>query len=190
MKLIETKIPGVILVEPDLFTDVRGHFLETFHQRKYEECGIGTRFVQDNFSFSVQSTLRGLHYQLAYPQAKLVTCLFGEILDVVADIRLGSPTFGKWIGVTLSGESKRQIFVPQGFAHGFLVLSPTAGVSYKCSGYYDARDDQGIFWSDAGLGIDWPVQEPILSEKDKKHPGLKEATEKSLLPVYPLGGNL
>ena len=184
MKLIETKIPGVILIEPDLFADNRGHFLETFHQSKYQECGIGTRFVQDNFSFSVQNTLRGLHYQLAYPQAKLVTCLFGEIFDVVVDIRVGSPTFGHWIGEVLSSTSKKQLFVPEGFAHGFIALSDTAGVTYKCSGYYDPRDERGILWSDARLGITWPKAEPILSEKDKKHPELHMAREGGVLPTY------
>ncbi len=183
LKLIKTKIPDVLILEPQVFHDSRGYFMESFHQKKYSEIGIPSIFVQDNLSHSVQRTLRGLHYQLKNPQAKLIMVLQGTIFDVVVDIRLGSPTFGQWVGETLSDENKRQIYVPEGFAHGFCVLSEEAEVLYKCSRFYDPTDDRGILWSDPNLAIHWPINDPILSNKDKDHPTLEEAEGRELLPA-------
>ncbi len=183
IKPVPTSLPGVILIETEVFFDNRGFFMETFHQRKYAELGIISTFVQDNFSHSKKGILRGLHYQLRYPQAKLVYVLSGEIFDVVVDIRRGSPTFGKWEGIILSSENRRQIYIPEGFAHGFCVLSESADVVYKCTNFYMPGDDLGIFWSDPQINIEWPVKNPILSDKDSKHPLLSNITE-DLLPSY------
>ncbi len=183
MKIIETELPGVYVIEPRLFEDSRGHFLETYQDLRYREHGIEERFVQDNLSWSSHGVLRGLHYQLGRPQAKLVTVVRGTIFDVAVDIRRGSPTFGRWIGVELDGESHRQIFVPKGFAHGFCVLSETAAVTYKCSDYYAPADERGLRWDDPGVAVAWPVQEPLLSEKDQNYPILDEIAEEDL-PVY------
>lgn len=172
MKFIQTGLPGVLLIEPDVFRDARGFFLETFHARKYREGGIPYDFVQDNQSRSQRGTLRGLHAQLRRPQGKLVRAVKGEIFDVAVDIRKGSPTFGKWAGATLSEENFRQIFVPPGFAHGFCVLSEIAEVEYKCTDFYDKADEIGVLWSSAG--IDWPVKEPLLSAKDAALPRLDQ----------------
>lgn len=174
LNFIPTELPGVIVIEPNIFRDPRGYFLETYHQKKYAEGGIHTPFVQDNFSSSAKNTLRGLHYQKKCPQAKLVMCLSGEIFDVVVDIRNTSPTFKKWMGVSLSGENKKQIYVPEGFAHGFCVLSETATVLYKCSDFYKPEDEGGLLWSDPEIGIDWPVQTPVLSKKDEKNISISE----------------
>jgi len=173
LKATPTAISEVILVEPRIFPDERGYFLELHHQEKYSEAGITSKFVQDNFSRSAKGTLRGLHFQKAKPQSKLVTAIHGQIFDVAVDIRSHSSTFGKWVGEYLSGENKKQLFIPEGFAHGFCVLSDTAEVLYKCGEFYDPADDFGILWSDAEIGIDWPVIDPILSEKDRKLPLLK-----------------
>ncbi|KAB2840735.1 dTDP-4-dehydrorhamnose 3,5-epimerase [bacterium] len=170
LKCTPMEIPEVILVEPRVFPDVRGHFLEVYHQEKYFSAGIRARFVQDNFSSSVKNTLRGLHYQSKRPQAKLVSAIQGHIFDVAVDIRPHSPTFGKWVGAYLSGEDRRQLFIPEGFAHGFCVLSDFAAVLYKCSDYYDPDDDRGVLWSDPQIAIPWPVQRPVLSEKDARLP--------------------
>jgi dTDP-4-dehydrorhamnose 3,5-epimerase len=175
----------VLLVKPDVFEDHRGFFMETFHHRKYAGKGIDRVFVQDNYSHSKRDILRGLHYQLRKAQAKLVYVVRGEIFDVVVDIRRGSPTFGQWVGTLLSEENKHQMFVPEGFAHGFCVLSETADVVYKCTDVYDPEDDYGVLWEDASLHIDWPITDPILSEKDSRNPSLKDVPE-DLLPPYPL----
>lgn len=174
MNLITTSIPGVLIIEPKVFRDSRGFFMETYHQKRYRESEINRDFVQDNLSFSVKGTLRGLHFQVKRPQAKLVQVIAGEIFDAAVDIRPGSRTFGKWIGVYLSDQNNRQVFIPEGFAHGFCVLSETAHFLYKCSEFYVPEDEGGILWSDPEIGIDWPVTDPIISEKDKKHPRLSE----------------
>ncbi len=183
IKYTKTDLPGVLLIEPGVFKDSRGFFMETFHQKKYAEAGIYHAFLQDNYSHSTQGTLRGLHYQLKHPQGKLVYVITGEIYDVAVDIRRGSPGFGKWTGQYLSGKNKRQLFVPEGFAHGFCVISETADVLYKTTDLYNPDDEYGVLWSDPTIGIDWPVEAPIVSDKDKQFPGLKEVTE-THLPIY------
>jgi dTDP-4-dehydrorhamnose 3,5-epimerase len=185
MKTIATPLDGLILIEPRIFGDNRGFFLETHNQRRYRQCGIDCSFVQDNLSFSVKGTLRGLHFQNANPQAKLVQALTGEIFDVAVDIRPHSTTFGKWFGIRLSEQNKYQLFIPQGFAHGFCVLSDKALFSYKCSAYYDPQDEGGILWSDQTLAIDWPLKNPILSEKDRQLPQLAEIVPDSLTRARP-----
>lgn len=173
MKFTPTAIPDVILVEMDVFRDDRGYFLETWHQEKYRAGGLPETFVQDNHSFSVRGTLRGLHAQLRHPQGKLVRAPLGEIFDVAVDIRPGSPTFGKWVGEILSGENFRQLWVPPGFAHGFCVLSETAHVQYKCTELYRRDDEVSLLWNDPEIAIDWPVREPLLSPKDRDAPTLQ-----------------
>jgi dTDP-4-dehydrorhamnose 3,5-epimerase len=174
MRIVQTDLPGVLLIEPDVFRDARGHFLETFHERKYREAGLPHAFVQDNLSRSVRGTLRGLHSQLRKPQGKLVRAVQGEIFDVAVDLRPGSPTFGKWTGLRLSSDDFRQIFVPPGFAHGFCVLSEFAEVAYKCTTFYDRADEIGLRWNDPAVGIAWPLKDPLLSEKDAALPTLAE----------------
>ena len=174
MNIISTELEGVLLIEPRVFKDKRGVFLETYQQDRYEKSGIPCAFVQDNLSFSVKNTLRGLHFQVEHPQAKLVQAITGEIFDVAVDIRKDSPTFGRWIGVHLSEENRRQLFVPEGFAHGFCVLSDTAHFLYKCSDFYAPGDEGGIRWSDPKIGIEWPVSDPIISEKDLGLPHLAD----------------
>jgi dTDP-4-dehydrorhamnose 3,5-epimerase len=169
MNIAPTSINDVLIIEPDVFEDKRGYFMEIYHPKRYRECGIWTDFVQDNLSFSVQSTLRGLHYQINQPQAKLVQVLVGRVFDVAVDIRYRSGTFGKWTAAYLSEENKRQMLIPEGFAHGFCVLSSTALVLYKCSDLYDPLNEGGILWCDPDIGIDWPVKDPIVSEKDRKN---------------------
>ncbi len=183
LRYIKTELPGVLIIELDMFKDERGFFMETYHYRKHTEAGIGIPFVQDNHSHSRKGTLRGLHYQLRHAQDKLVYVITGEIFDVAVDVRYGSSTFGKWAGVTLSQENKRQIFIPKGFAHGFCVLSKTADVVYKCSDFYTPGDDFGIYWADPDIGIEWPVKDPVLSERDSRNPRLKEIPE-DMLPVW------
>jgi len=172
LKFLETDLPGVLIVEPDVFRDPRGFFLETFHAARYRDGGIPYDFVQDNHSKSVRGTLRGLHAQRRRPQGKLVRAAQGEIFDVAVDIRPGSATFGKWVGARLSGEGFRQMFVPPGFAHGFCVLSATAEVEYKCTDFYDRADEIGARWD--SVGIEWPIQDPLLSPKDAALPTLLE----------------
>ena len=155
--------------------------METYHQQKYQKTGIDQAFVQDNHSHSNQGVLRGLHYQLKHPQGKLIYAVTGTIFDVAVDIRRGSPTFGQWTGAELSADNKRQIYVPQGFAHGFVVLSQSADVIYKCTDVYAPGDEYGILWSDPEIGINWPVKNPILSQKDLENPTLNQIPE-SLLP--------
>jgi len=170
MKLISTSIKGLLIIEPDIFEDKRGYFLETHHQNRFQAAGVTTGFVQDNLSFSKKGTLRGLHFQITHPQAKLVQAITGTIFDVAVDIRSGSPTFGKWTGTLLSEENKRQLFIPEGFANGFCVLSESAHVLYKCSDYYNPADEGGLLWSDPAVAIEWPIKNPTLSEKDRQHP--------------------
>jgi dTDP-4-dehydrorhamnose 3,5-epimerase len=172
----ETDLPGVVIVEPDVFRDDRGFFLETFRADQYARGGIAWSFVQDNHSRSVRGTLRGLHAQRTRPQGKLVRAVRGEIFDVAVDIRPGSPTFGRWVGEALSEENFRQMFIPPGFAHGFCVLSELAEVEYKCTDYYDRADEVGARWDSAG--IDWPIQQPLLSPKDAALPTLAELRRK------------
>jgi len=183
MKFIEQSLPGVILIEPDVFEDNRGFFKETYHIAKYGDGGIEHLFVQDNHSHSQKGTLRGLHYQLRHPQAKLVYVVAGEVLDVAVDIRPGSPTFGQWTGTILSEKNRHQLFIPEGFAHGFCVLSETADVIYKCTDLYTPGDDYGVIWSDPAIDIVWPIENPMLSEKDGRNPKLSEIPE-DLLPIY------
>ena len=174
MKRIETSLPGVLIIEPTVFADERGFFFESYHQAKFAEMGILDRFVQDNHSKSSRGTLRGLHYQLKHPQAKLCRVVRGEALDVAVDIRRGSPNFGKHEAILLSAENMRQIYIPAGFAHGFLVLSDTAEFLYKCSDFYYPDDDRGVAWDDPEIGIDWGIKEPLVSEKDAILPFWKE----------------
>lgn len=183
MRKIETSLPGVLELRPTLHRDARGFFLETYHQAKLAALGIHDRFVQDNQSCSRRGTLRGLHYQLDHPQAKLCRVLEGQVLDVAVDIRLGSPTFGRWTSVLLSAEIQNQIYVPGGFAHGFLALSETVQFAYKCSDFYDQSDERGILWSDPELAIRWGVDSPIMSERDAKLLTLRD-TPRELLPRY------
>lgn len=185
MSFKETPLPGVVLVEPRVFRDDRGFFLETYHAERYREGGIGEPFVQDNHSRSGRGILRGLHAQRQFPQGKLVRCVEGEIWDVAVDIRVGSPTFKQWFGVTLSAENFHQLYVPPGFAHGFCVLSEIAQVEYKCTDVYHPEDELGLVWNDPDLGIQWPVTEPTLSNKDREAHRLEEALELGLLPRTP-----
>jgi len=179
----ETELPGVLVVKPDLFGDARGFFAELHHQRKYAAAGLAVTFVQDNQSRSVRGVLRGLHYQLRHPQGKLVCAARGEIFDVAVDIRRGSPTFGRWTGRLLSDTNRQQMYIPEGFAHGFCVLSDTADVVYKCTDFFDAEDDRGILWSDPDVGVAWPIAQPLISDRDTRHPLLREA-DAAVLPVY------
>jgi dTDP-4-dehydrorhamnose 3,5-epimerase len=180
MKIIQTSIPEVIIFIPPVFTDSRGHFLETYQQQKYAEAGILKPFVQDNQSYSTKNVLRGLHFQLRHPQAKLVRVTQGSVFDVAIDIRKNSPTFGKWHGEILSAENKKQLYIPENFAHGFCVLSDSAEFLYKCTDFYVPGDEAGLMWNDAQLGIKWPIDQPILSEKDAVLPSLADVLE--LLP--------
>ncbi|MGA1866936.1 MAG: dTDP-4-dehydrorhamnose 3,5-epimerase [bacterium] len=172
MDVYPTAIKDVVIIKPTIFKDSRGFFMETYHEEKYQQAGIPHVFVQDNHSHSVKGVLRGLHYQLNRPQAKLIYVLQGEIFDVAVDIRQGSPTFGKWVGVTLSSENHHQLFVPKGFAHGFYVLSDCADVLYKCTDFYNPGDEYGIRWDDEDLAIKWPGKSPLLSKKDSAYPML------------------
>ncbi len=182
MQFEPTAIPEVILCKPDVYRDERGFFMESYHADKYRAGGVDCVFVQDNRSLSGRGVLRGLHFQLRRPQAKLVGCLHGEIFDVAVDIRRGSATFGRWVGGVLSGENAHQMFIPAGFAHGFCVLSESAEILYKCSGFYDAADDRGLIWDDPELAIEWPVSSPVLSDKDRKQPRLSEIADAQGLP--------
>lgn len=174
MRFIPTELPDVVLVEPDVHRDGRGFFLETYHRRKYADGGITAEFVQDNHSCSGRGTLRGLHAQVRRPQGKLIRCLEGEIHDVAVDIRRQSPTFGRWVGMTISGDDFRQLWIPPGFAHGFCVLSEVAHVEYKCTELYDAADEISIAWNDPDIGIAWPIREPVVSDKDSRAPRLRD----------------
>jgi dTDP-4-dehydrorhamnose 3,5-epimerase len=174
MKILRTALEGVLVVEPKVFVDDRGFFLETYHKLKYRELGIPVEFVQDNLSFSREGTLRGMHYQHPHGQAKLVQVLVGHVFDVIVDVRKGSKNFGKWFGIHLSEENKRQVYIPEGFAHGFCALSLTALFSYKCSELYAPECERGVIWSDPDVDIDWPIKKPILSAKDAQYPRLTD----------------
>jgi dTDP-4-dehydrorhamnose 3,5-epimerase len=178
MEFRRLDLDGVILVAPDIRPDERGFFLETYHRDKYADGGIPETFVQDNQSFSYARVLRGLHAQLRHPQGKLVRAIAGEIFDVAVDIRPDSPTFGKWVGATLSEKNAHQLYVPPGFAHGFCVLSETAHVQYKCTDVYRPGDEIGIVWDDPGIGVEWPVRDPVLNEKDRTAPRLAEIVQR------------
>lgn len=183
MTVLQTALPGVLLIEPPVFEDPRGSFFELWRADRAAECGVGKPFVQDNVSVSRRGVVRGLHYQLRHPQAKLVTVLDGEVYDVAVDVRTGSPTFGRWTAARLSGENRRQMYVPEGFAHGFAVTSERALVLYKCSSHYAPDDQQAVLWNDPALGIDWPVEAAILSDKDGAAPTLADSGTRGLLPV-------
>ena len=174
MRFIATKLAGVIVIEPDVHRDARGFFLETYHAEKYRAGGLPSPFVQDNQSCSARNTLRGLHMQLRKPQGKLVRVVDGEIWDVAADVRPGSPTFAQWIGVSLSAENFTQLYIPEGCAHGFCVISETAQVEYKCTTLYDPADETGIAYDDPTLAISWPIEDPILSNRDRENTRLSD----------------
>lgn len=182
MKFEPTALPEVILVEPDVHRDGRGYFLETFQERKYAEGGIRERFVQDNQSRSTRGTLRGLHAQLEPAQGKLVRAISGEIFDVAVDLRRGAPTYGCWAGHRLSGESFLQLWIPPGFAHGFCVLSETAEVEYKCTAFWAPEGEIAVAWDDPAIGVEWPLEAPVLSERDRAAPRLAELEDR--LPVF------
>lgn len=178
MKITETSIPGLLIIEPRVFVDNRGYFFESYNQEKYNEAGINTKFVQDNESKSVRGTIRGLHYQLnPHAQTKMVRVIEGVVFDVAVDLRLGSPTLGQWHGIELTAENKVQFYIPQGFAHGFSVLSETAIFSYKCDNLYHPDAERGIQYNDPDLNIDWhiPAKEALISKKDQEHPFFKNA---------------
>jgi dTDP-4-dehydrorhamnose 3,5-epimerase len=182
MRVVAAALPEVLIVEPDVRRDDRGFFFESYHSVKFTALGIAGPFVQDNHSKSRARTLRGLHLQLDKPQAKLVRAIEGEVLDVAADVRRGSPTFGRWVGVRLSAENFRQCYIPAGFAHGFYVLSDGAQVEYKCTSPYNPGGEIGIVWDDPQIAIDWPDREPILSVRDAKLPRLAEVLDR--LPSF------
>ena len=182
MNFKETELKGIILIEPDVYKDDRGFFMETFQQERYRSGGILGPFVQDNYSNSLQGTLRGLHYQIKMPQGKLVYVTYGEVFDIAVDIRKGSPQFGKWLGFHLSSENKRQLYIPPGFAHGFCVLSKAADFIYKCTDFYSAESERGIIWNDPSLNIKWPLPSPLLSPKDQAFKTLEEMDND--LPLY------
>jgi dTDP-4-dehydrorhamnose 3,5-epimerase len=182
VRVVLTDLPGVLIVEPELFADGRGFFMETYHAERYREHGIEGPFVQDNHSRSVEGTLRGLHLQIRRPQGKLVRVIEGEVYDVSVDVRRGSPTFGRWVAVTLTGENFKQCFVPPGFAHGFCVVSPIAQIEYKCTDFYDPSSEIGIAWNDPGLAIAWPVRDPLLSARDRQHRSLADLADE--LPTW------
>jgi len=174
MQITKTELDGILIIEPKVHADARGSFYESYVKRKYIEHGIVDEFIQDNHSISNKGVLRGLHFQENPEQTKLVRVTRGEVFDVAVDIRKESPTFGQWIGVTLTEENHRQLFIPGDFAHGFCVLSDTAELLYKCSSYYAPSGERAILWNDPDIGIDWPIKNPLLSEKDKSAPSFKD----------------
>lgn len=188
MKFSPTELPEVILIEPDVHGDARGFFLEAYHREKYQAGGIGADFVQDNHSRSNHGILRGLHSQRQHPQGKLVRVVEGEVYDVAVDIRVGSPYFGRFTGSTLSAENFRQMYVPPGFAHGFVVLSESAQFEYKCTEFYDPSDEITIAWNDPAIAIPWPIEQPIVSEKDAAGRLLSDYSEGEL-PRYSSGSS-
>ncbi|MHC4722498.1 MAG: dTDP-4-dehydrorhamnose 3,5-epimerase [Planctomycetota bacterium] len=183
MKILKTKLPGVLIFEPDVFSDDRGFFLETWRKQRYYDAGISDSFVQDNVSVSQRGTLRGLHFQHPHAQGKLVQVLSGEVMDVAVDIRLDSPTFSQSVSAILSESNHKQVYIPPGFAHGFCVISDAAIFSYKCTDYYNASAEGGVAWNDPDLGIDWPIDSPIISAKDVGYPRLKDISH-DLLPHF------
>jgi dTDP-4-dehydrorhamnose 3,5-epimerase len=178
VRFVQTDLPGVLVIEPDVHQDPRGFFLETYHAAKYRAGGIEAPFVQDNHSRSIRGTLRGLHLQPGRPQGKLIRVVEGEIFDVAVDVRRRSPTFGRWVAVTLSAENFKQCYVPPGFAHGFCVLSQDAQVEYKCTDLYEPASEVGVAWNDPVLAIPWPIAQPLLSDRDRRNPTLAELMEK------------
>jgi dTDP-4-dehydrorhamnose 3,5-epimerase len=183
MKVIETSLPGALIIEPQVFGDARGFFYESYNKGQWEKAGIDADFIQTNVSRSAKGVLRGLHYQWPNPQGKLVSVLEGEVYDVAVDIRRGSPTFGQSLGVMLTAENHRHFWVPEGFAHGFCVLSEFATFTYQCTALYNRESDAGICWNDADLGIDWPLSAPLLSDKDTRTPLLRDVAPERL-PVF------
>ena len=183
MKIIETSLPGCLVIEPAVFGDERGVFFETWNADRFGEHGLPVKFVQSNVSPSVTGVLRGLHYQWPRPQGKLVSVLEGEVYDVAVDIRRGSPNFGRWEAVILSADNRRQLWIPEGFAHGFAVLSEHAVFNYLCTDVYVKEADAGVRWNDGDIGVDWPVSDPLLSAKDEKAPFLADISG-DRLPVY------
>jgi dTDP-4-dehydrorhamnose 3,5-epimerase len=179
----ELSLPGVWELRPKSFRDARGFFVETYHQKEFANLGITDSFVQDNHSSSVKGTVRGLHYQLQHPQAKLCRVVEGEVLDVAVDIRIGSPHFGRWASVVLSAKEQNQIYIPRGFAHGYLALSEKVQFLYKCSDFYEPKDERGILWNDPQIGISWNIANPIVSEKDSRFTTLSQ-TPREFLPQY------
>jgi dTDP-4-dehydrorhamnose 3,5-epimerase len=182
MRVLPTELPGVLVIEPAVHRDERGFFLESYHAERYRAQGIDGPFVQDNHSRSGTGTIRGLHLQVGRPQAKLIRAIAGSIWDVAVDVRRGSPTFGRWVAVTLSADNFKQCYVPAGFAHGFAVLSHVAEIEYKCTDVYDPASEIGISWNDPALAIPWPIEHPVLSLRDQAHPALALQTDR--LPVY------
>lgn len=181
MKIHETKLPGLLIIEPDVFGDERGFFLETWNAERYRKAGFpNVNFVQDNHSRSLRGVLRGLHYQRCHPQGKLVSVATGVVFDISVDLRPGSPTFGQWFGLELDEKDHRQLWIPPGFAHGFCVLSEHADFQYKCTDFYNPNDEGGIRWNDPDLAIDWPIEAPTLSAKDRMLPTLRELTPSDL----------
>jgi dTDP-4-dehydrorhamnose 3,5-epimerase len=183
VEIFQTPLPGVVLLKPKVYEDARGFFMETYRADVLAAAGIHDKFVQDNHARSVRGVLRGLHYQLRHPQAKLCRVASGEVFDVAVDIRAGSPTFGQWYGATLSGENKLQIYLPPGFAHGYVVRSETVDFLYKCSDYHSAEDGHGVLWSDPQLAIPWDTSAPILADKDQHYAPLADVP-RELLPRY------
>ncbi|WP_430391394.1 dTDP-4-dehydrorhamnose 3,5-epimerase [Dyella sp. 20L07] len=183
MKTTPSSLPGALIIEPKVFGDARGFFYESYHREKFEQIGISSHFVQSNVSRSTRGVLRGLHYQWPHPQGKLVSVLEGEVYDVAVDIRHGSPTFGRWTGVMLTAENHRHFWIPEGFAHGFCVLSETAIFTYQCSALYNPLADRTVRWDDAAIGIDWPISAPLLSDKDMRAPLLDDVPPE-LLPAF------
>jgi dTDP-4-dehydrorhamnose 3,5-epimerase len=179
MQFIHSDVPGIVVIEPKVFEDVRGFFMETYHQPRFTEAGIDLPFVQDNHSRSRRGVLRGLHYQIRHAQGKLIRAIRGEIYDVAVDIRKSSPTFGRWVGMSLSESNRRQLYIPPGFAHGFCVVSEVAEVLYKTTDVYHPAEERILLWNDPALGIAWPVTAPIVSEKDQRGVPLAQAE------VYP-----
>jgi dTDP-4-dehydrorhamnose 3,5-epimerase len=182
VRFAPTALPGVIVIEPDVHVDARGFFLETYHVEKYRAAGIIGPFLQDNVSRSVRRTLRGLHLQLRHPQGKLIRVMEGEIYDVAVDVRRGSPDFGRWVGVYLSGSNFKQCYVPPGFAHGFCVVSDDAQIEYKCTDVYDPASEIGIAWNDPAMAISWPIADPLLSDRDRTNRSLQTVGDQ--LPVW------
>ncbi len=185
MKVIETPLTGVLLIEPKVHGDARGFFMETWNLKRYHEAGIQANFVQDNLSLSRQGILRGLHYQWPNPQGKLVQVLRGAVFDVAVDIRRGSPNFGRWVAYELSAANHRQLYIPEGFAHGFCVLSREALFVYKCTDFYHPENEYSLRWDDPELGIAWPIAAPILSTKDRNAHYLKDLPEEALPDFRP-----
>jgi dTDP-4-dehydrorhamnose 3,5-epimerase len=189
MKVIETKLPGVLIVEPKVFGDARGFFQETWLKSRYESMGIKEEFVQDNLSYSTRGVLRGVHYQYHHAQGKLVSVAKGGVFDVAVDIRVDSPTFGQWVGALLTGQNHRQLWVPPGFAHGFCVVSDIVYFTYKCTDLYTPEAEGGIIWNDPDIGIRWPMQDVELSDKDKVYPRLRDIPAIRLPKYDQYGGN-